>query len=406
MLEQRQLSSPTFSEQMDTDGCVLGACRAVLDLLERDWQPLSTAELDQRLDQAVEDMLEADLIHKVKQTSEPPPRNDSATASSSTGEEEEGRGDDEAVETVTALLRNAQSRSRVAGRARLSLSQTVPLCLSLLSSHVSYRTLSSLYRLEKGNIHRIFFFFCHCINTLQHDHIRWPLGDEVEAVLFPFSEERAAEGRRLPRVLGVLGHARIPIRMPWPKDSGEPEAERPKKTEERPSSWLHLELVCDRTGRFIHCRIGNSRDSDGGGALASRLERESHPMPPDSVLVARAGYPLSARVLTPYPGRGGMRQRRFNAALEPHFHILDRAVAGLTGRFRRLRRLDVGNYKRARAVALSACVLHNVLMDVGHVPQGELQEVGDLSQDGEGEEDEAGVRLRDGVAQMLHSGNL
>ncbi|KAM9784249.1 uncharacterized protein LOC133170536 [Syngnathus typhle] len=395
---------------MDTDACVLAACRAVLDLLERDWQPLSTAELDQRLDQAVEDMLEADLIHKVKQTSEPPPRNDSATASSSTGEQvaEEGRGDDQAVETVTALLRSAQSRSRVAGRARLSLSQTVPLCLSLLSSHVSYRTLSRLYRLEKGNIHRIFFFFCRCINTLQQDHIRWPLGDEVEAVLFPFSEERAAEGRRLPRVLGVLGHARIPIRTPWAKDRGEPQAKRPKKTEERPAaaSWLRLELVCDRTGRFIHCRVGNSRDSDGGGALASRLERESHLMPPDSVLVARAGYPLSARVLTPYPGPGGTRERRFNAALEPHFHILDRAVAGLTGRFPRLRRLDVGNDKQARAVALSACVLHNVLMDVGHAPQGELREVGDFSPDGQGEEDEAGVRLRDGVAQMLHSGNF
>ncbi|XP_051904137.1 LOW QUALITY PROTEIN: uncharacterized protein LOC127589139 [Hippocampus zosterae] len=398
---------------MDVDGCVLAAGRAILDLVERDWQPLSTVELDQRLDQAVEDVLEADLIHKVKRTSESPSRNDVATASSSTPEEvsEEVREDNEAVKYVTARLRDFQSRNRLTGRARLSLSQTVPLCLTLLSSRVSYRTLSRLYRLEKGNIHRIFFFFCKCVNTLRDEHIRWPRGDAAEAALFPLSgvlehDERAVEGRHIPRVLGVLGHTRIPIRIPSSKDSAEPEVKRTKKTEERNVSWLHLELVCDRMGRFIHCRIGNTRDADRGGALGSQLKRESHPMPPDSVLVARAGYPLTACILTPYPGRGGTREERFNATLEPHFHILDRAVACLTGRFRRLRRLDVGNCSRARAVALSACILHNMLMDVGHVPHGEVEEAEDCSQDGEGQEDEAGVHLRDFITEILHSGNL
>ncbi|XP_061556424.1 uncharacterized protein LOC133414804 [Phycodurus eques] len=395
---------------MDVDGCILSAGRTVFDLLEREWQPLSAAELDRRLDQAVELVLEADLIHKVKETSEPPPRNDAATTATSTGEQaaEKGREDEEAVKYVTALLRDSQFRSRVAGRARLSLSQTVPLCLALLSHPVSYRALSRLYRLEKGNIHRIFFLFCQSVNTLRGEHIRWPLGDEAEAVLFPLSgvlgqdNKRAGEGQRIPRVLGVLGHTRIPIRLPPRKDSAEPEVKRTKKTEERPASWLHLELVCDRTGRFLHCRVGNSRDVDRGGAL----KLESHPMPPDTVMLARAGYPLTARILTPYPGGGGMREERFNATLEPHFGILDRAVASLTGRFQRLRQLDVGNSSRARAVVLSACVLHNMLMAVGHVPHGEVKEAGDFSHEGEGEEDEAGVLLRDAVLEMLHSGNL
>lgn len=81
------------------------------------------------------------------------------------------------MQYVTARLRDFQSRNRLTGRARLSLSQTVPLCLTLLSSRVSYRTLSRLYRLEKGNIHRIFFFFCKCVNTLRDEHIRWPRGN-------------------------------------------------------------------------------------------------------------------------------------------------------------------------------------------------------------------------------------
>ncbi|XP_077352431.1 uncharacterized protein LOC144001730 [Festucalex cinctus] len=389
---------------MDVDGCVLAASRAVLDLVEREWQPLSAVELDQRLDQAMEDVLEADLIDKVKQASEPPQRNNATTASSSTGEEVE------AAKHVTALLRDSQSRTRLAGRARLSLSQTVPLCLTLLSSRVSYRTLSRLYRLEKGNIHRIFFFFCQCVNTLRDEHIRWPLGDEAEAILFPLSEvleqetKRAGGSRHITRVLGVLGHTRIPIQLPSSKDSAEPEVKRIKKTE-HPASWIHLELVCDRTGRFLHCFIESRRDVYRGGLLSSHLNRELNRMPPDSMLVARAGYPLTAHILTPYPGGGGAREERFNAALEPHFRILDRAVAGLMGRFTRLRRLDVGNDSRARAVVLSACVLHNMLMDVGHVPHGEVEEVEAFSPEG-GEQDEAGVRLRDAVAELLHSGNL
>ncbi|XP_077413865.1 uncharacterized protein LOC144043774 [Vanacampus margaritifer] len=399
---------------MDVDDCVLAAGRAVLDLVDRECQPLSAVELDQRLDQAMEDVLEADLIHKVKQASEPPPRNDATTAPSSTGEEvaEEGREEEEAVKHVTALLRDSQSRTRVAGRARVSLTQTVPLCLTLLSSRVSYRTLSRLYRLEKGNIHRIFFFFCQCVNTLRDEHIRWPLGEEAEAVLFPLSRvleqenKWAGEGRRIPRVLGVLGHTCIPIQMPSSKDSAEPEVKRLKKMKDRPASWIHLELVCDRRGRFINCCIESSRDADRGRVLGSQLKWESHPMPPDSVLVARAGYPLTAHILTPYPGRCGMREECFNSALEPHFCILDRAVAGLMGRFKRLRRLDVGNDSRARAVVLSACVLYNMLMDVGHVPHGEVEETGGFSLEGEGEQDEAGVCLRDAVAEILHSGNL
>lgn len=59
--------------QMDMSECVLSAGRAVLDMVEREWQPLSPAELEQRLDQAVEEILEADLVTKLKTQPPPPP---------------------------------------------------------------------------------------------------------------------------------------------------------------------------------------------------------------------------------------------------------------------------------------------------------------------------------------------
>lgn len=56
---------------MDVDDCVLSVGRAVLDMVEQEWQPLSPTELEQRLDQAVEEILEAELMAKLK--SQPSP---------------------------------------------------------------------------------------------------------------------------------------------------------------------------------------------------------------------------------------------------------------------------------------------------------------------------------------------
>lgn len=64
----------------------------------------------------------------------------------------------------------------MAGRARLSLPNTVLLSLSLLTERVSYRSLSHRFQLEKGNIHRIFFSFCERVNALQEKLIKWPVG--------------------------------------------------------------------------------------------------------------------------------------------------------------------------------------------------------------------------------------
>lgn len=51
---------------MDVGEHVLLAGKAVLDMMEREWQPLSAGELERRLDQAVEEILEADLRAKLE----------------------------------------------------------------------------------------------------------------------------------------------------------------------------------------------------------------------------------------------------------------------------------------------------------------------------------------------------
>ncbi|KAG7272672.1 hypothetical protein CRUP_008500 [Coryphaenoides rupestris] len=438
----------------DLGDLVRSAGRAVLDMVEREWEPLSPGELEQRLDQTVEDLLEADLVARVQAQPAPPPHapppappmhhhvhlqvqvqqapkeesplvlsaETMKPASHNEEEEEElghlgqdtGGGEDGdtvdsyAVKHITDLLQSAtshRSRSRLAGRARISLPQTVLLSLTLLSRRLSYRAVSGRFRLEKGNIHRIFSSFCDRVNLLQ-------------------DESGPEEAQGAPQVLGVLGHTRIPIRLPTgtttTKQSAEQSASMPEVKRMRretaaahPDSWLNLELVCDRRGRFLHCHVSRGSETDRAALLRGRLGRESHAMPPGSCLVARAGYPLTEHILTPHvPScRGGVgpREGLYNKTLEAYFGILDQAVGSLKARFQRLHYLDMGNYARARAVVLTACVLHNVFLDFGPLLQGEADDVTEeeeaagavVVEEDEGEVDEDGLRRREAIMDLF-----
>ncbi len=83
------------------------------------------------------------------------------------------------LQYVTTFLQSSNtgySKNRLSGRARLSLSHTVLLSLTLLSKRISYRSVSSSFHLEKGNIHRIFFSFCEQVITQKDRLVQWPTG--------------------------------------------------------------------------------------------------------------------------------------------------------------------------------------------------------------------------------------
>ncbi|XP_034450105.1 uncharacterized protein LOC117766840 [Hippoglossus hippoglossus] len=413
---------------MDASECVLSAGRAVLDMVGREWQPLSAGELEQRLDLAVEEILEAELLSEVR--AQPPPAvyvhllqtqphvgpqvlHPAATACGPRVEETPAEPqerlesvDSAAVKYITDLLHRSKSQARLVGRARVSLSHTILLSLTLLSERVSYGSVSRRFLVEKGNIHKIFFSFCERVNTLKEMQIRWPVGEEAVDALFPISSQGKGQEdgeQSVPQVLGVLGHTRIPIRLPIGKhdvESTVPEVKRMKE-EAHPDSWLNLELLCDRRGRFLHCRISKGSDVDRGSALRDKLKQHPELMPPGSCLVARAGYPLTAHILTPYVTSQGPREELYNKTLEEHFHILDQAVANLRARFQRLRYLDIGSYNRASAVVLTACVLHNAFLDMGWVVQGEVEREETITQEGEGDVDDEGVCRRDAITDLL-----
>lgn len=217
------------------------------------------------------------------------------------------------------------------------------------------------------------------------------------------SEKDQEQQDGVPGVLGVLGHTRISIRLPVGQhvvQSTASEVKRSKK-EVHPDSWLNLELVCDRRGRFLCCRVSKGSDVDRGGALRDKLQQHPELMVPGSVIVAPAGFLLSPHILTPYNETHGEKEELFNRTLAEHQKVLVQAVANLRARFPRLRYLDIGNYDRARSVVLTACVLHNVLLDVGQEVRGEVEKEEDVSREGDGEEDEQGLQKRNEISELL-----
>ncbi|XP_031690651.1 uncharacterized protein LOC116375921 [Oncorhynchus kisutch] len=242
----------------------------LVEMMQREWEPLSQDELEQRLDRTVEEILEADLLAKVQDqpgpiylqlshlVEEPQQQNQirsttELTTLSHVEEESESQQltdaeENAAVQYITDFLKNSNSRynqSRMAGRARLSLSHTVLLSLTLLSKRLSYRSVSTSFHLEKGNIHRIFFSFCERVNTLEDQQIRWPTG--IEAVetpppppppLQPAGESQGLGREGRPQGPGSLGaHPHPHPSAHWQTGCGEHDA-RGKEDEGGPSRLL------------------------------------------------------------------------------------------------------------------------------------------------------------------------
>ncbi|XP_027034185.2 uncharacterized protein LOC113663177 isoform X2 [Tachysurus fulvidraco] len=404
------------------------AGRLVMDVMQSEWEPLSHCELEQRLDQAVEEILEAELMSRLHGQSQDHEQSQSVLTHLPQQDEmiphspaasllchAEGQAASLNHQHVTDIEENPtvqklkwrDSQRCLKGRSRLSLSHTVLLSLTLLSTRLSYRSVSATFRLEKGNIHRIFFSFCHRVNTLQNQIIRWPVGQEASALLLPFSSCLGCDEKlQLPKVLGVLGHTRIPFRLPASKQDSESDASHAKRLWKgfHPDSWLNLELVCDTEGHFIHCSVSRGSQRNRGEALRGILAQNPELLPPGTCLLAGAGYPLTQHILTPYRPAQNPQENLYNAALETHLRRLEQAVAGLKERFVRLRYLDMGKCERAGVTVLTCCILHTALLHAGYTTTGQGEHHTEVEEEEEeGIKEEDGVRLRETVTNLLYS---
>lgn len=86
---------------------VAAAGRVIMDVIQAEWEPLSHWELDQRLDRAVEEMIEADLVAQVQEQS--------ASVTMQASQQEDSTPTDQQTETTPRLSESvcALQRSHV-----------------------------------------------------------------------------------------------------------------------------------------------------------------------------------------------------------------------------------------------------------------------------------------------------
>ncbi|XP_031334954.1 putative nuclease HARBI1 [Photinus pyralis] len=144
------------------------------------------------------------------------------------------------------------------------------------------------------------------------------------------------------------------------------------------SHSIVLLALVDSEYKFLYVDVGvNGRISDGGvyreSSLKKGIDRNLLNFPEDRhlpdtalsvpyVIVADDAFPLSKRIIKPYPLRGlSVEKRIFNYRLSRARRTVENAFGILTNRFRILQNTINLSPEKAEILTLTCCILHNFL---------------------------------------------
>ena len=133
-----------------------------------------------------------------------------------------------------------------------------------------------------------------------------------------------------------------------------------------------LQCICDAHLKFTDCFCGHP-----GSVHDARLLRNSplHSQvqaqpsvyfPHNTQILGDPAYPLESWLLVAYKDNGHLsaQQRRYNTKLSMTHSVIERAVALLKGRFRRLKMLDMNRTDLIPKTVMACCTLHNFCLQV------------------------------------------
>ncbi|KAJ8312926.1 LOW QUALITY PROTEIN: hypothetical protein KUTeg_010299 [Tegillarca granosa] len=94
-------------------------------------------------------------------------------------------------------------------------------------------------------------------------------------------------------------------------------------------------------------------------------------------IFADAAYPLKRRIMTPYKDNGHLtpHQKKFNKSLSSGRQCVERAIAHLKGRFRRLQKVYCKQVQDICKLTIACCILHNLCI----ICADELEDFIDMS---------------------------
>nr|XP_022903097.1 protein ALP1-like [Onthophagus taurus] len=254
---------------------------------------------------------------------------------------------------------------------RLSISAKDKLLITLrfLATGESYRSLMYSFRVSESTISLFVPKVCRAIyDTLREDYLKVPT---VTADWLNIAQD--FENRwNIPNTIGALDGKHIVFNAP--KSAGS------VYFNYKGTHSIVLLALVDANYMFRYIDVGtNGRVSDGGVFANSSLYRalfnannplnipENKSLPGRNleiphVVVADAAFPLSTRILKPFPIRNmTTEQRIFNYRVSRARRVVENAFGILANRFRILLNTINLSPEKVQVITLACCVLHNFL---------------------------------------------
>ncbi|XP_028132028.2 uncharacterized protein LOC114327552 [Diabrotica virgifera virgifera] len=266
------------------------------------------------------------------------------------------------------LIREDITKQDTILRKSISAEYRLALTLRFLASGESYRSLMFSTRIHESTISIIVPEVCQVIyNKLKDEYMKMPQTvNEWQQVANAFENLW-----QFPMCLGAIDGKHINFRAP--RSSGS------YYYNYKGQFSIVLMAVANAEYKFLYINVGvNGRMSDGGvfreSSLKKAMERNLLNFPPDQnlprsnsgvpyVFVCDDAFPLSERIMKPYPSRNLSNDKRiFNYRLSRARRVIENAFGIMSNRFRvLLSTINLGPDK-VETITLACCVLHNFLI--------------------------------------------
>ncbi|CAN8008357.1 unnamed protein product [Ixodes pacificus] len=258
-------------------------------------------------------------------------------------------------ETVAKVLNMVHPRiasQKVApGRPMVDPLKQTMVALWCLGNRESFRAIADRFELSKSTVFECVGRVGAAVVDASPDFIKWPDPEAAKSIIAGF-EARSG----FPGVIGAIGRSHIPIRCPVD------DSERYRNRLDFHS--VVLQAVCDHRMVFLDCSAGHPGSTSDMLVFRRSLfiqSLEASKFPFDSHMVGDATFPIGPHLMVPFEDDGelGEEETSFNEKIFDGCETIERALALLKGRFRRLQGLETGRRDLVVTIIIMACVLHN-----------------------------------------------
>ncbi|XP_015925502.1 uncharacterized protein [Parasteatoda tepidariorum] len=255
-------------------------------------------------------------------------------------------------ETFNALYEKiGHTFQKTMGRPTICPRKMILCALWMLSTRDTIKSIAERFDLSKSSVCDVVKRVCMSLIQNLSSVIKIPTLDEMQVI-----EEGFRLMTGIPGIIGAIDGTQIPIKCPQIA----PEI----YVNQKKTHSVHLQAICDHRMIFWDCFCGYPGSVHDAEIFLNSEANEfltSGNVPTEYHILGDAGYPLMEHVMVPYTDNGELNdiQIKFNEKQKESRSIINKALASLKNRFKRLTHIEIDRTDKVPMYVLAACILHN-----------------------------------------------